>query len=437
MTESLTYSVFSTSGVERAPRSVDSPRIASELWRAACRELRAGELDAAVTTLAHATLVAHAQRDPLEATIRETERLAKIYRESALQREHCRRELQKIEREKQNTQIQLESLMTSAGAEPPRQNLLARIIAIAGKRNPFAEPVVAFELTEPTVTVIDATPTDQLALPLPQPIFAQPLAAIEIAPPPKPNISAHLFGALRISIDDIPVGRCVSSRARSVFAYLVVNRDASVSRDVLMEQFWGDSDPKDARNSLNVALHSLRRACKSAGDLPIVHYKDGAYRLNTDLDLWTDVDDFLNLNERGRKFEGINKTDAAIEAYEQALALYQGDFLSDSPYEDWAAMMREKLRLLYLETLDRLSVIYFQREQFATCITLCQLILARDNCREDVHCRLMRCYARQNQHPLALRQYQACVEALQKELDVPPDEKTTALHEHIRKREWV
>jgi DNA-binding SARP family transcriptional activator len=49
----------------------------------------------------------------------------------------------------------------------------------------------------------------------------------------------------------------------------------------------------------------------------------------------------------------------------------------------------------------------------------------------------MRCYARQNQHPLALRQYQACAEALRKELDVPPDEKTTALHEHIRKREWV
>jgi DNA-binding SARP family transcriptional activator len=242
---------------------------------------------------------------------------------------------------------------------------------------------------------------------------------------------------LRISINDTPVGRCVSSRARSVFAYLVVNRDAPVPRDVLMEQFWCDSDPKDARNSLNVALHSLRRACKSAGDLPIVHYDDGAYRLNTDLDLWTDVDDFLNLNERGRKFEATNKIDAAIEAYEQALALYQGDFLSDCPYEDWAAMLREKLRLLYLETLDRLSVIYLQREQFATCITLCQLILARDNCREDAHCRLMRCYARQNQHPLALRQYQACVEALQKELDVPPDEKTTALHERIRKREWV
>ena len=253
----------------------------------------------------------------------------------------------------------------------------------------------------------------------------------------KPKITVHVFGALRIAIDDQPVGHCASSRARLVFTYLVTNRDAPVPRDVLMDQFWHDADPHGARNSLNVALHSLRSACKAIGATPIVIHENSAYRLNPDIDLWVDVDEFLSCSERGQQLEVSNQFSAAIELYEQALALYQGDFLSDSPYEDWAALLRQKLRLLYLDVLDRLSLIYLSREQYAACITLCQLILARDNCREDAHCRLMRCYARQDQHHLALRQYQACVEALRKELDVPPDAKTIALWELIRKREWV
>jgi DNA-binding SARP family transcriptional activator len=91
----------------------------------------------------------------------------------------------------------------------------------------------------------------------------------------------------------------------------------------------------------------------------------------------------------------------------------------------------------YLDTLDRLSQIYFDQEQFATCIMVCQQLLVRDSCREDAHCRLMRCYSRQGQRYLALRQYQVCAEALRAELDVEPDAATTQLYERIRQHERV
>jgi len=66
---------------------------------------------------------------------------------------------------------------------------------------------------------------------------------------------------------------------------------------------------------------------------------------------------------------------------------------------------------------------------------MCQSILARDNCREDVHCLLMHCYARLNQYYLALRQFHLCVEALHTELDVPPAAATVSLYEKLRRRE--
>jgi len=76
--------------------------------------------------------------------------------------------------------------------------------------------------------------------------------------------------------------------------------------------------------------------------------------------------------------------------------------------------------VLYLETLDHLSLIYFNQGDYAACIGLCQRILSHDACREDAHCRLMRCFARQGQAHHALRQYQACVDILRSELDVAP-----------------
>jgi Bacterial transcriptional activator domain len=49
----------------------------------------------------------------------------------------------------------------------------------------------------------------------------------------------------------------------------------------------------------------------------------------------------------------------------------------------------------------------------------------------------MRCYSRQGQPHLALRQSRACVEALRVELDVHPASSTAELQELNRRREPV
>jgi DNA-binding SARP family transcriptional activator len=139
----------------------------------------------------------------------------------------------------------------------------------------------------------------------------------------------------------------------------------------------------------------------------------------------------------GRRLQASAQIAAAAAEYELAIGLYQGDFLEDDPYDDWPVVTRERLRVAYLDTLDRLCQIYFDQEQFATCIMVSQLLLARDTCREDAHCRLMRCYSRQGQRYLALRQYQVCAEALRAELDVEPEPTTTQLYERIRRRDQM
>lgn len=266
-------------------------------------------------------------------------------------------------------------------------------------------------------------------------IEQQPAPAAEVSL--TPTLTIHLLGAFRVALNDRPIESWPSGRGRAIFKYLMAHHGRAIPRDVLMDVFWPEASPDAARNNLNVAMHGLRQALKAVTDQQVVMFREGAYQLHGEIRQWLDVEEFERHLDAGHRFETTGRLVAATAEYEIAAGLYQGDFLADDPYEEWPVLRREQLRVAYLDTLDRLSEIYFSQEQYAACATLCQLMLARDNCREDAHCRLMRCYSRQGQHHLALRQYQICAETLRAELNVDPAPTTTHLYERIRLREAV
>jgi DNA-binding SARP family transcriptional activator len=247
----------------------------------------------------------------------------------------------------------------------------------------------------------------------------------------------HLLGRFQVRLDEVAVRDWPSGRGRSLFKYLVTHRDPWPRREQLMDAFWPEATPAAARNSLNVAVHGLRRAFRAAAEVPVVVLEDGTYRLGPQLRLWLDTDEFERHVAGGRRLEAAGDPDGAAAEYERALALYQGDFLADDPYEDWPVMTREHLLLAYLDVLDRLGGLYLAHGQHGACVALGRLLVQRDPCHEGGHRRLMRCFARQGQPHLALRQYQACADALDRELGVDPDPATVALATQIRRHQPV
>jgi DNA-binding SARP family transcriptional activator len=254
---------------------------------------------------------------------------------------------------------------------------------------------------------------------------------------PSPELAVHLLGPLCVALDDLAVEDWPSARYRSLFGYLLTHREPWPPREVLMEVFWPGSPPEASRNSLNVAIHGVRRTLRAITDTPVVVYVGGAYQINPGLSLWLDIDEFENRIAAGRLFEDAGEISMATFEYEFASGLYRGDFLADDPYEDWAALTRERLRLAYLDTLGRLSNLHFTAGHYAACVSLCHSIIERDPCREDAHRRLMRCYSRQGHPHLALMQYRACTRALADELGVETDPATRELQHQIRRHEPV
>jgi len=253
-----------------------------------------------------------------------------------------------------------------------------------------------------------------------------------------PLVTVHLLGELRVAFGDRQVEAWASGRGRAVFEYLVVHRHTRVRRDLLMSVFWPESSPDAARNSLNVAVHGLRQTLRAvAGDRPVVVHRDHSYFIEPGLEVWVDVEAFEGRLKSARQHLTSGELAEAQTDFDVVTSLYQGEFLAEDPYEEWAVVTREHLRLCYLDALDQLGQLRLAAGDYSGCVDACLKLLACDNCREDASRRLMVCYSRMGQPQLALRQYHSCVATLRRELGLTPMPATTELLERIRRRENV
>jgi SARP family transcriptional regulator, regulator of embCAB operon len=248
----------------------------------------------------------------------------------------------------------------------------------------------------------------------------------------RPLLTAHLLGRFAVAVDGHVVDTQSSRRTRNVLAYLLTNRRAPVARDVLMDVFWPNVNPDAARNSLHVALTGARTALRGRCSEPILQRTFDTYSIAESVEVWVDVEEFERRCHAGMHAERAGELVRAIECYELASQLYDGDFLADDPYADWASATRDTLRVLGMDVQSRLVDLYAQRGDHAAALQLGRWLLASDPCNEGVHRKLMSCYARTGRGHLALAQSHRCADALWEAFRVRPASETHALYERLR-----
>lgn len=124
-------------------------------------------------------------------------------------------------------------------------------------------------------------------------------------------------------------------------AFLIVNRGTDTARERLLDTFWPDAEPDHARDSLNTALHSIRRCLRTAGVQP-----DECLLATKSMVRWT-----TNTIVDALQFAELASRDN-LSASREALQLYRGDFL-EGDYDNWAVAERERLATLYETVLAR------------------------------------------------------------------------------------
>jgi DNA-binding SARP family transcriptional activator len=145
-----------------------------------------------------------------------------------------------------------------------------------------------------------------------------------------------LLGDVQIRIDDrfVDPGH---ARQRCVLVALLVDVDAVVRTDQLLERVWGDRAPQRAREALYAYLSRLRRLL---GDTDVrLERRSGGYVLAVD-PAAVDLHRFDELTGRARATEDDEKT---LRLFDEALELWRGEPFAhlDAP---WLDLRRQNLQ---------------------------------------------------------------------------------------------
>jgi DNA-binding SARP family transcriptional activator len=262
-----------------------------------------------------------------------------------------------------------------------------------------------------------------------------PVEATAQRPQGDAALAVHFLGPTLVYRDGRLLAPWPNRRAKSLFMYLVTHRTWPVPKELLMDQFWPDAGASAGRNSLNVAVHGLRRFLRISDDgVNHILFKGDSYSLNPAVSLWVDIEEFDRQVATARRRDRATDVISALEA---AAILYRGPLFEDEPYEEWCSGLRRRLQESYVDVLERLCDHHLAAGEFAACADAGRKILVLEPTHEKAHIVLMRCFARQGRYSLAQRQYQDCVGELRASLDLSPSESMNQIFARIKAREPV
>ncbi|MCC6177465.1 MAG: LysM peptidoglycan-binding domain-containing protein [Chloroflexi bacterium] len=262
-------------------------------------------------------------------------------------------------------------------------------------------------------------------------------------------IQVRCFGSFRVTSGDHDLSANGSDgahyKAWDILAFLCAQPGGTVSRERLVAALWPEVVSKKAANRLKVSLVRLRSTLRKqvsglTGEVVRVE-RNGVCHLDADC-ISSDVHRFMELCKSASKRQSAE----AMEALEEARALYRGDLLTE-PYYEWVhtrgddgLTLRELYREEYFRVTQRLAELHRQQGQPARAVALYRDILKLEPTLEDVVRSLYRCYQELGDRGALLREHRRLQDALRQLLkssddpdDYPelyePESETVALYE--------
>ncbi len=247
-----------------------------------------------------------------------------------------------------------------------------------------------------------------------------------------PELRVHLFGRFRIQSAGGLVAGFEAGRVQELFAFLLLAHHAH-SREALADVLWGSTAGLRARKALRQALWQLQSALdnQSDGSARVIVADADWVSINPLAHVWLDLEVF---EDAARSLDGVHGSTLSPEHAQRirdAVELHT-DPLLPGCYQEWCLIERERLEQLYIGMLDKLMAYSQTHQAFELGLHYGELILGCDRARERTHRRMMRLRYLSGDRTGALRQYERCVAALRKELDVAPSGPTRRLYEDLR-----
>lgn len=283
-----------------------------------------------------------------------------------------------------------------------------------------------------TADAPDRTPPTAAPAALPHGAADPVDAAIQTVP-----LVVQTLGAFRVwragrPVDDGAWGR---DKAVQLFQYLVTARRKRLDKEQIVDALWPDLDAAAGDRDFKVALNAVQRALEperaARAEPRFVRRWGAAYGLDL-ADVWVDAEALEGHVAAGNRALDADRT-AAVGHYEAAAALYAGDYLPERRYDDWASVEQERLQVLAFGAMTTLAELLLASNPLES-LRLAGNVLAADPVWEDAWRVEMRAHAARGNRALAIRAWERCVAALDRELGIAPLPETRAVYMSITNR---
>jgi len=253
---------------------------------------------------------------------------------------------------------------------------------------------------------------------------------------PDKVLSVQMLGGFRISVDGYENSDTTfrTKQLWSLLEYLIAFRHKTISNDDLIATLWPDDSSDNPANALKNLVYRIRTIFKSQ-QIPyskeIIISKHGSYSWNNALPCQVDCEQFEEL------YKSAGKSDLSprerIDRYQKAIALYKGDFLPRSSYEEWVVPISAYYHGLYFKCVYEAIDLLLQEERFEEIETICTKALTIDQFEESAHKYLIQALMKQGKSTQALAHYNKLTDLFYRELGVTPSDSIRSLYRQITK----
>ena len=238
-------------------------------------------------------------------------------------------------------------------------------------------------------------------------------------------LTVNSLGKFQITDGNVVVGdeELRSNMLSKLLLYILLYRDKTLTIEDITTAVWQDEETENPAGALKNLMYRLRKTlAKYFGNQDFILTNRGSYRWNPQVSVNFDIEQFDKLMNEAKQENSLEKSEVL---YEQAIALYQGDFMVRLTDMHWILTLHTYYHSLCLSCVKALSEIYLKLERYENLEKICTDALKLESGDEELYCYQIEARMRCGKVNLAMESYEKAREIMEKELGV---RKTTILN---------
>ena len=154
-----------------------------------------------------------------------------------------------------------------------------------------------------------------------------------------------------------------STMLSRLLVYMLLYRDKTLTTEDIVNAIWpGEEDLDNPSGALKNLMYRLRKnLAKYFGDEEFILTKRGSYQWNPKVEVVLDIEEFERLIKSAKQ---ENVEEKAVIRYEQALDIYQGDFMSKLMDLHWIQAQAIYYHSMYLSGVKSLAKLYLNESRY-------------------------------------------------------------------------